>query len=770
MVPLIFVNSKILKDTIDSYHFFLNNKEDYDKNHDVYRKNLFDFVNDLLGRTVSPLGFDYKEVVKDLNEIYVKKIQDEQQQQKNASPQQTIPLNINELVEYLEQRENDKKLVERIKADQKRWVEAQQKGQKVYAKPIKEFKAVTIDPELAERIDKMAREAGTNPDQAVSAILANIKNTDVIEKLSGAYSPEIIDAVAPSVALDITQNLALLHKKIENESDPAKRKILLGEINPGANRDALVFYMAGLAGTKEAGEFAQAWALKYKFTRDIALAVYGEDFADLFFPTGFQEFRLAQEGDVELHPEIFNQAVVGLGVIRETTLKMNDAEVLASISSEFQGFSTSVYGRKIETDSKVEEGVATTFAGIGITGNTARLFGLPDLTYVRALRLLNKDMEILIGTKGVGIATQIAGLGSLEVSLFPGLAVGITPAVTGAATEAGVGAIVGEAGVVVAAGAATGEVATATGLAAVLGSVVPIVGTAIGAVVGFVFGKIISTVSTGIKKNSGQLLAGGMFILGFLVAGPLGALFAGGVTAFLAGIDWKKWLKRAGWLIGIILAGYYGLFMTAFITMVSLLVGGTIIISLILFIINAGAYVVPGGVGVPQASPGTIVSCFVFGEGWSVADQNLETQAIQEVASFTSYNNKLCAGGQITLVYGGTSNQGYGGCTGCAGANTITIYAQGLVGLPDAKYTLAHESGHIFASRYGSIYQQYYDTVTPLLPCTYRYPTGNPGGEGFAESIALFVMGTVSNPCMGGQSFQDKYPNNYQFMSSNVFN
>jgi hypothetical protein len=321
----------------------------------------------------------------------------------------------------------------------------------------------------------------------------------------------------------------------------------------------------------------------------------------------------------------------------------------------------------------------------------------------------------------------------------------------------------------------SGEVIIKKAATSILGKILGTIGTAVG-VVGGVVGKalsiiggwILSKAQIGIKTNIGKVLGGAGLLLGFIIGGPIGAIVGGILGAGAAGINWKKVGTTLLQVIGAILVSIFGF---VAIPLAITFIGLPIFVALMLFMINSGAYIVPSGSAF-FSGPGNggSIACFVFNSSWSQANQALETDAISAISSqYGSYINKLCIGGTITLYYGGSSG-GEGGCTGCDGPDTIRIYDQGLLSAADAKYTTAHESGHMFARRYGSIYQSFVDTVPNPLPCTYTFGTTNPNGEAFAETIALYIMGTISNACMRGQQFSTLYPLNWQFAHDNIFN
>ncbi|MCJ7805274.1 hypothetical protein MUP46_01380 [Patescibacteria group bacterium] len=178
-----------------------------------------------------------------------------------------------------------------------------------------------------------------------------------------------------------------------------------------------------------------------------------------------------------------------------------------------------------------------------------------------------------------------------------------------------------------------------------------------------------------------------------------------------------------------------------------------------------------GGAAVIIGNPPT--GCFRFDDSWPANLKANEVRAITELTRASVYMTRLCAAGEIVLKYGG-NNGGVGGDV-IAGPNIITIYSAGVqYGPTSTLYTTTHESGHIFARRYGGIFRQYADTpgVGNVLICT--YPFNNSVGESFPEMIGLFVANSPGHApinlfgCLGG-SFKTKYPAHWQFARNVIF-
>ena len=175
-------------------------------------------------------------------------------------------------------------------------------------------------------------------------------------------------------------------------------------------------------------------------------------------------------------------------------------------------------------------------------------------------------------------------------------ATGVAAATEATAVGTAAGTVVGEGAAVAAAG--TGA-AAGTSVGAVAGSVIPVIGTILGALAGLILAAL-PAISKWFKEHSDDFAAvfigGGIFglMIGnvFLAAGGLGvgvplAISGGGIQAALGSIG----------------AGIGALFTGAILPalarpLIGFLIGFPVLVALILFIINSGAYVVPPGTGI----------------------------------------------------------------------------------------------------------------------------------------------------------------------------
>jgi hypothetical protein len=174
-----------------------------------------------------------------------------------------------------------------------------------------------------------------------------------------------------------------------------------------------------------------------------------------------------------------------------------------------------------------------------------------------------------------------------------------------------------------------------------------------------------------------------------------------------------------------------------------------------------------GGAAVIIGSPPT--SCFEFDDTWnSIPSGKAQVLgAIADLSGASVYVSTLCGAGQtIKLSYSG-QNTGY---AAEVRGNEILFHVYGLsYGSSGTLYTLAHETGHIYAARTDKD-QQFYDNAAVAQEgfiCTYLLTKTPP--EDFAETIGIYVAkkSNTNNTCLG--NFKTQYPNHWKFARENIF-
>lgn len=338
------------------------------------------------------------------------------------------------------------------------------------------------------------------------------------------------------------------------------------------------------------------------------------------------------------------------------------------------------------------QGLAKQFGGHGaeetpsFDGSSARNF----LTIAKELNFVTPEVAALfqdytlveIPFSGFApFGTELVAPGTINLNFgFGGLSFGYTPAAAGggaaavgetaavgATTAAGETAAVGAAatagGTAATAAAAAGETAVvagetaalgATGAAggAAVGSAVPIIGTIIGALVGLVAASL-PAIKKFIEEHKEDLTAlfigGGIF--GLMIGNVFVSLWGLGIgvpLAIYSGVTPANFLAS-------ITSAFGALFTIAILPeikkpLIGFLLGFPVLLALILFIINSGAYVVPPGASSFSAggtATGETISCNgtvagQFATGCSGLSQNAETIANSLQPGFWQYFNKSC--------------------------------------------------------------------------------------------------------------------------------
>ncbi|GEM_PF-4417328 len=259
------------------------------------------------------------------------------------------------------------------------------------------------------------------------------------------------------------------------------------------------------------------------------------------------------------------------------------------------------------------------------------------------------------------------------------------------------------------------------------------------------------------------------------------ALVTGGLSYIQGG---SEGFKKAGQRSVLLFLAIMGAFMSVVIwPIVISLIAIPLFIGFTILVITNSSYVVPPGSSVYKDLGGGIFltqTCFVLNGSWPETYKANMIRATEFMAQTGAYMDKICSKGPVYLTYSGTET--YGGEV--ISSNTILIYELGSSTVGSAIYTLAHESGHIFAHRYPSVQNELYRGdvgVSSERPvCTYPLPHRR--GmlvEDFAEMIALFIY---TNPVIGytepsatrnlsciSPSFNVTYPNHVNFAAQYIF-
>ncbi len=190
---------------------------------------------------------------------------------------------------------------------------------------------------------------------------------------------------------------------------------------------------------------------------------------------------------------------------------------------------------------------------------------------------------------------------------------------------------------------------------------------------------------------------------------------------------------------------------------------------------------------------GKPTGCFTFTGPWSESEKNLELEAIAKLMIGQKFANDLCKNPlqSIELIRDNTQN----GCEANSRNSQIFIRNNCLGNEENALYALAHESGHVYATRNNSTYGQFITTIVSLsggkqlepflcsypldldLECQKRGWKPTDGNcislklsEDFAETMAVFIMNQFYSshpyPKCNNQpvNLEGEYPRHYNFI------
>lgn len=309
-------------------------------------------------------------------------------------------------------------------------------------------------------------------------------------------------------------------------------------------------------------------------------------------------------------------------------------------------------------------------------------------------------------------------------------------------------------------------------LAQALGSMAPVIGN----IIAWIASEIVWKVGVWIKRHwKGFLQALGIGALGgaALVGGTaglgLGALGGGALIASVGGVGAVGAVAHTG--LSLFLYTVSNTLLTISKTVLAMIVVTPVLVALILFIINNGAYMVPPSS--ETGGGGIAVSCFVLIDeaSWPQDKKDNLTNAINKlVADHPPFVNKICAKGEVLLHYD-SFDPGYWGHYD--GTNNITLYPGGLTNQLDAEYILSHESSHLMAAYSASYtYVEYLDypgiDSEPTISTYFSCAGTSDRSETFAESIALYASEKPFICLPGG--LKSNYPIHWQFCDETIFN
>jgi hypothetical protein len=170
-------------------------------------------------------------------------------------------------------------------------------------------------------------------------------------------------------------------------------------------------------------------------------------------------------------------------------------------------------------------------------------------------------------------------------------------------------------------------------------------------------------------------------------------------------------------------------------------------------------------------------SCFTFSDNQNPWPSDYRAQMLSAAANVASQHPsflaKVCAGGDVPLCYNSTPSSYWGWHIhgGLGNGCDVIFYSGAFTSQTDSEFILSHEVSHHLETINPSLYATYLDSanvINELPMCSYTATTDPI--EGFAEMDGLYVHlpSYWGFRCNG--SFQDLYPNHYQFAQDHVFN
>jgi len=494
---------------------------------------------------------------------------------------------------------------------------------------VEEPKPAQLNEDEQAALNKLREAAQKSPKQLYDQIEPKIE-TRLRESVAGA-SDQQISAAAKVGAYRTLTELRGQEKLVDNISI-ATAVVQHPQVVVSSVADAETFEQ--LKNTAERVIATQA--LEYKFDWEISSATFGESFTEnVFGPKNLDLVRTTFSSTPQEGYKDFDLSSISNNYTETLT---NDNFVLQNV----EGFATDKIQSKILgrigtwAESKLPQGfveqalsnkaivAALDIFGVNIGPSIAwegtTMFGRLAIStgYGPVVGWIGEFTGINLGVSmaATSVATEVAGE-TIATAALAGTETLMTAGSVGASTIAGIGV---EAATTTLAGAAAGVTTTAvgagTGVAggaaagAAAGSIVPGPGTAVGAVIGAIGGIVAGIVGPKamgwIKNNSRKIgqfaLAGVAAMFGFVAGGFTGAAIGAGLgigaSALMQG--GLPGLQSAASSVASGVSGATGAIWNTFLQgmaapILIFLLAFPLVVTLIIFIINSGAYIVPPG-------------------------------------------------------------------------------------------------------------------------------------------------------------------------------
>jgi len=554
---------------------------------------------------------------------------------KKTGDSETVPQELEELIEKSERREEELKAIrekakiqtkERIERIEKT-VEEDRKRKIIKLEPPQVIPSVEFDEKEKNDFEEIINRAKSSP-RAFSEETTKVINKSLEsapEDISKVFTPETVEIVSTTFTnklLEIGNQLDGAKKQgqeLDKVAVPNPIWLFASAANPNDEGLAKI-----IPDDKERVDFAKkmqeiAIALEsdYVTSRELLIPVFGKKITEATLGS-------PKPAKYRVSPEKEDSETINIGV--------SDIHDLYKTFSESPTFQSIFKGSKKVKDESLTLLLKSNSPWIAkprgfisrlLVSNFFRSSILPTVGtivgYQRgmvAAYLSTQGIPLLTGAAKVPLLSAISG-SSTNIRYFFNISVGRTSIKMASFSTLGwkgkmaafkfgeraLGLIAGKSGQSVGVGivtrkgfqAVTSQVFSKIGAA--LGSFAPIIGTIIGAIVGWLVGKILPKIIDWIKRHKEVVIGFVGAIFGFALGGIPG-LIAGGAIALTAALVLAMGVPAATVQIGGVmktgLLGVTGLVLSTISTPIIIaIISIPVIITIILFIINSGAYVVP---------------------------------------------------------------------------------------------------------------------------------------------------------------------------------
>ena len=482
---------------------------------------------------------------------------------------------------------------------------------------------------LENYIDEVRRDPNAFVENRVQEIIQYIP-----EKVKRDIPQGQLNFMARTVAIDITDKLLSIDKNSLGVAQINPSEILQSLTNPNNSKLSKIIPDENLRIqiSQAARESIGAINNDSLTSQSLLEPVFGPNLAGYFYNTqqGIREHEISDIPGKNTNYQVSVQDLINhwkeLANVKSkvfAAIKAENPEVakqlttkaLDEIARKYSWYQKGIYGVKplagglIPWVTSSANILGTTWKGAGIYKPLLGPFFTKSFLIGKAVYASEKGLVEIVGLKlgGIGVSLGKITLGNILATETPSTYSLAVLTKTGKKIFTGplvdkVGKLLFKALTKIAPKIAATTAGAAAGAVAGTAIPIPIVGQIIGLVVGWIGGKVIPAITSWIKRHKESFIAipVGMFALGLIFPGSLGALFRAG--GFFTGAGYLTMraggIKPTGSLIGkgfqtftysIIHGVLPAIALPAGIALVSI----PVVVALILYIINSGAYLVP---------------------------------------------------------------------------------------------------------------------------------------------------------------------------------